>query len=545
MLPELIRGHPSPHGFDLCGTAIGTVALDAIVTGRRGRPATRSSALPSSGLHSNGYTLARRALLVDGGLALDDRPPELGGATVADALLEPTVIYVRAVLELLRSGMAVHGLAHITGGGLRNLLRLGADRVGYAVEAPLPVPAVFGLIARLGAVAPAEMWDVFNMGCGFVAVVPEARAADAAALLAARHPARGPDRHRDRRGREREGAGRRRPAQLGRSPGTGAGARRRMRAGRARCAPSTRPAATGAVAASRPGGPRPMRRRRARGPPANGAGAARARERRRVPRAEGVVHVGGGVVELAPREDGAVERLRLGRGDRARLHQAGAHSGPVSTGSARRRNSVARRHSSAGARGPGRSQTAATSAVARRPEAPERVLGCRHGSGVGAGGERERPQRARRRSRRRPSAPRRLPTHREGRERHASLALPAGCPRALEVGPEGLDDRVRAQVDREARHVEAGDRARHVDERLGGVELAPAGHEALAQRSQVAAVEPLLGRRLDRQAGGVRRARRRVQPEPRVHRHAAGRRRLEHVGAWSPAACGTPAPGRP
>ena len=103
ILPELIRGHPSPHGFDLCGTAIGTVALDAIVTGEAASPGDALIGLPSSGLHSNGYTLARRALLDDAGLALDATPPGLGGASVADALLEPTVIYVRAVLELLRS----------------------------------------------------------------------------------------------------------------------------------------------------------------------------------------------------------------------------------------------------------------------------------------------------------------------------------------------------------------------------------------------------------------------------------------------------------
>jgi phosphoribosylformylglycinamidine cyclo-ligase len=188
VLPELIRGHPSPHGFDLCGTAIGTVALDAIVTGDDAVPGDALIGLPSSGVHSNGYTLARRALLDDGGLGLDDRPSELGGASVADALLEPTVIYVRAVLELLRSDIPVHGLAHITGGGVRNLLRLGGRRIGFAIEAPLPAPPVFGLIARLGAVPPAEMWEVFNMGCGFVAVVPDERAADAAALLAGRHP---------------------------------------------------------------------------------------------------------------------------------------------------------------------------------------------------------------------------------------------------------------------------------------------------------------------------------------------------------------------
>jgi phosphoribosylformylglycinamidine cyclo-ligase len=188
VLPELIRGHPSPHGFDLCGTAFGTVALDEIVTGAAARAGDAIVGLPSSGLHSNGYTLARRALLDDGGLSLDDRPAALGGRSVADALLEPTVIYVRAALELLRSDIAVHGLAHITGGGLRNLLRLGGERLGFAVEEPLPVPAICSLVAELGGVPIAEMWDVFNMGCGFVALVPADRAEDVAALLGAHHP---------------------------------------------------------------------------------------------------------------------------------------------------------------------------------------------------------------------------------------------------------------------------------------------------------------------------------------------------------------------
>jgi phosphoribosylformylglycinamidine cyclo-ligase len=188
VLPELIRGHPSPHGFDLCGTAFGTVALDAIVTGAEARPGDAIVGLPSSGLHSNGYTLARRALLADGGLSLDDRPAALNGRSVADALLEPTVIYVRAVLELLRSDIDVHGLAHITGGGLRNLLRLGGERVGFAIEEPLPVPPICTLVAEHGDVPPAEMWEVFNMGCGFMAIVPDDRAADATVLLAAHHP---------------------------------------------------------------------------------------------------------------------------------------------------------------------------------------------------------------------------------------------------------------------------------------------------------------------------------------------------------------------
>jgi phosphoribosylformylglycinamidine cyclo-ligase len=188
VLPEVIRGHPSPHGFDLCATAIGTVALDALVLGDRIAPGDAMIGVPSSGLHSNGYTLARRALLEAGptqpGLALADAPAELGGATVADALLEPTVIYVRAVLALLASGVPVHGLAHITGGGVTNLLRLGG---GYAIEAPLPIPPVFDLVAHRGGVGAAEMWEVFNMGCGLVAVVPEDHADEATAILAAHH----------------------------------------------------------------------------------------------------------------------------------------------------------------------------------------------------------------------------------------------------------------------------------------------------------------------------------------------------------------------
>jgi phosphoribosylformylglycinamidine cyclo-ligase len=189
-IPEVLRGHPSPYGFDLVGSAFGTVALDRIVDGSRIAPGDAVIGLPASGVHSNGLTLARRALLDHGGLALEDRPPELGGRSVADALLEPTVIYVRAVLDLLRSDVRVHGLAHITGGGLCNLLRLSspARPVGYRIERPLPVPGVFELIARHGVIPPAEMWEVFNMGCGFCVIVAAERAYDASALLESRHP---------------------------------------------------------------------------------------------------------------------------------------------------------------------------------------------------------------------------------------------------------------------------------------------------------------------------------------------------------------------
>jgi phosphoribosylformylglycinamidine cyclo-ligase len=186
-LPEVIRGHPSPYGFDLVGSAFGTVALDRIIDGSSCTPGDALIGLPSSGVHSNGLTLARRALLRDGGLGLESNPAELAGVTVGDALLQPTTIYVRAILELLSSGLDVHGLAHITGGGVLNLLRIGKD-LGYEISEPLPVPPVFSLIANSGRVEAAEMWEVFNMGCGFCVMLPADQAQTAIDVLSREHP---------------------------------------------------------------------------------------------------------------------------------------------------------------------------------------------------------------------------------------------------------------------------------------------------------------------------------------------------------------------
>jgi phosphoribosylformylglycinamidine cyclo-ligase len=186
-VPELIRGHPSPLGFDLVGSAFGTVALDRIVDGGACRPGDALIGMPASGVHSNGLTLARRALLDEGGLSLHSHPAELSGRTVGDVLLEPTVIYVRAILALLASDINVHGLAHITGGGVLNLLRIG-DGVGYTISAPLPAPPIFELIAAHGGVAAEEMWEVFNMGCGFCVMVPGDDASEAVGLLSRFHP---------------------------------------------------------------------------------------------------------------------------------------------------------------------------------------------------------------------------------------------------------------------------------------------------------------------------------------------------------------------
>lgn len=166
---------------DVSGACFGTVALDAIVDGSAVRPGDAVIGLPSSGVHSNGYTLARSAL---SGISLDD---ERLGRPLGDVLLEPTEIYVKPVVELLRSEVDVRGLAHITSGGTGNLLRLAAE-VGYEIDEPLPAPAIFALIQEQGGVSDEEMYDVFNMGCGFCVVVPAEDEAVALTLLRAHYP---------------------------------------------------------------------------------------------------------------------------------------------------------------------------------------------------------------------------------------------------------------------------------------------------------------------------------------------------------------------
>jgi phosphoribosylformylglycinamidine cyclo-ligase len=155
------------NGLDLAGACFGVVALDSLVTGAAIEPGDPVIGLPSSGLHSNGYTLARSVL---DELGLDD---DRLGRPIGEVLLEPTEIYVKPVVELLRSEVGVRGLAHITSGGLNNLLRLEAD-VAYEIDDPLPVPPVFELIQELGEVSDEEMHEVFNMGCGFCVVVAAA-----------------------------------------------------------------------------------------------------------------------------------------------------------------------------------------------------------------------------------------------------------------------------------------------------------------------------------------------------------------------------------
>ncbi len=188
---ELLRAHPpdAREAFDLVGTAVGLVALDRVIDGAAVAPGDAVIGLPSSGVHSNGLTLARRALAPEGTpAAYAARPPELGGASVGEELLRPTRIYARAVRALLEAEVAVHALAHITGDGLLNLLRIAAEDVGFVLD-DLPDPhPIFGLIQARARASAAEMFQTYNMGVGFCVVVAAADCDRALSLLRRSEP---------------------------------------------------------------------------------------------------------------------------------------------------------------------------------------------------------------------------------------------------------------------------------------------------------------------------------------------------------------------
>ncbi len=169
-MPDLYR----KRHFDLAGFAVGVVERQRMLAPGQTRAGDVLIGLPSSGLHSNGYALARKLLLNDRKLSLKNHKRALD-EPVADALLRPTRIYVRPVLDVLRQyrrQIMVSGLAHITGGGLPgNVARiLGDDTDAVIRRGAWPIPPIFGLLEHAG-VAEEEMYRVFNMGIGFVLAV--------------------------------------------------------------------------------------------------------------------------------------------------------------------------------------------------------------------------------------------------------------------------------------------------------------------------------------------------------------------------------------
>ena len=169
-------------GIDLIGACIGHVSLNKVNTGKDIKPGNLIVGLASSGIHSNGLTLARRVLL---GETIEEQKSRINeydqflDQTLGEALLEPTKIYVKPVMEMLDSGIDLKAMVHITSGGFCNLNRVESDDIRFVIDTPQPVHKIFNLIQDRGGVSEAEMFEVFNMGTGFCLVVESANEVEA------------------------------------------------------------------------------------------------------------------------------------------------------------------------------------------------------------------------------------------------------------------------------------------------------------------------------------------------------------------------------
>lgn len=165
-LPEIVSG------FDLAGTCLAYVKKEDIITGKNISPGDIIIGLRSSGIHSNGYTLVRK-IIEKSNLSYRDKFPDsfYPGKAIGEVLLTPTRIYVKEILELLKK-VKVHGLAHITGGGLRNFPRLNKN-VKFVIDDPFEPQPVFKFLQKYGNIDDREMYQIFNMGMGFAVVVSE------------------------------------------------------------------------------------------------------------------------------------------------------------------------------------------------------------------------------------------------------------------------------------------------------------------------------------------------------------------------------------
>ena len=178
-------GFYNENEYDMAGFAVGLVDNSQIIDGSTIRVGHRIIGLASSGLHSNGYSLARRIVFDKLGLKADSFVPELN-RTIGDELLEPTRIYVETVLSLLRK-YRVHGMAHITGGGFYdNISRILPGACKAVIRnGTWSVPPIFGFLQEKGGVSPLEMRHVFNYGIGFIVVVEASEADEVVSFLSA------------------------------------------------------------------------------------------------------------------------------------------------------------------------------------------------------------------------------------------------------------------------------------------------------------------------------------------------------------------------
>lgn len=162
-----------PGEHDLVGVITGVVEKEKAILGKAITPGDVVMAFPSSGLHTNGYSLARKLLFDVAGLTVDSRVPELSD-TVGETLLTPHCNYTRPVLSLLSNDIPIHGMAHITGGGLlENIPRVLPEHCAAQIDkAVCPVPPIFNLLKKVGNLSEAECYRTFNMGIGLVMMVP-------------------------------------------------------------------------------------------------------------------------------------------------------------------------------------------------------------------------------------------------------------------------------------------------------------------------------------------------------------------------------------
>ena len=173
--------------LDVVGFVTGVVDRSKLLTGAGIMPGDALYAVNSSGLHTNGYSLARKLFFEMAGLEVNARPAELGGASLADVLLAPHTNYVAAVRAVLEAGVPVKGMAHITGGGLtENVPRILPEGLGVVVDRSTWTPQpVFTMMQTLGNIPEAEMLRAFNMGVGLVMVAPAGLQGQLASLLQA------------------------------------------------------------------------------------------------------------------------------------------------------------------------------------------------------------------------------------------------------------------------------------------------------------------------------------------------------------------------
>ena len=165
---DLIKGIKPGYAFDLVGFGVGTINLNKIITGKEAKPGDVVLGLESSGLHSNGYTLAREVLFNKGGLKIDSKV-EGSSKSLGDELLTPTKIYVKEILDLIKK-VDVKALFHITGGGWLNLQRI-TSAVGFKLDYVPELKPIFSLLQKVGKLSDAEMYSAFNMGIGMMIII--------------------------------------------------------------------------------------------------------------------------------------------------------------------------------------------------------------------------------------------------------------------------------------------------------------------------------------------------------------------------------------